>query len=191
MADMTFRAPRMTQRESAAWLGIIGVSGLLPAALDTQLQRDAQMTHFEFMVLSNLQLGPGEGMRMTALAEATYATLPRLSHVCARLDRRGDLTRRPCDQDRRATVVTLTPEGRRRLIHAMPGHIATARRLVIDALTAGQLDALAEISAVLLDRLGAPGGLDPVPARATTSEPARGRARTGSRAGEDDVVPPG
>lgn len=143
----------MNDQESAAWLGLTTVFSLLPATLDRQLQRDSGLTHFEFVVLSTLQLNPEPTMRMTTLAEATVATLPRLSHVCARLEKRGLITRSPSPEDRRATNVGLAGDGRRELILSIPGHIATARRLVIDALTPEQLDALAEITGVITDRL--------------------------------------
>lgn len=150
---MKQRVPRMNDQESAAWLGLTAAFQLLPAALDRQLQRDSGLTHFEFVVLSRLQLSPEPTMRMTALAEATVATLPRLSHVCGRLEKRGLIERSPCPEDRRATNVRLTSEGRRELIRSVPGHIATARRLVIDALTPDQLDALADIMGTINTRL--------------------------------------
>lgn len=153
---MTSTVPRMNDQESRAWMGLITVSQLLPAALDAQLQREAKLTHFEFSVLSVLQLSPNSTLRMTALARETAASLPRLSHVCARLEKRGLVDRFPCPEDGRATNVRLTTEGRKDLIHAMPGHIATARRLAIDALSPQQLDALADITQTIRDRLAEP-----------------------------------
>lgn len=145
--------PRMSEPESEAWLGLLRVVELLPAALDAQLQREGGMTHFEFMTLSMLRFAPESTLRMTALARSTNATLPRLSHVCARLERRGLIERFPCPEDRRATNARLTSAGRRELIHATPGHIALARQLVIDALSPEQLAALAGISTTIGDRL--------------------------------------
>jgi len=150
---MNYRVPRMTAEESAAWTGLMRVVELLPAALDAQLQRDAQMTHFEFIVLSNLQLVAESHVQMRELAHATNSTLPRLSRVCARLDERGLVERTPSPTDGRATLVTLTKAGRAALIRAMPGHVATARALVIDALTPPQLEALGEAAAVVGQRL--------------------------------------
>jgi DNA-binding MarR family transcriptional regulator len=143
----------MDERESRAWLGLVAVTQLLPAALDSQLQREAHLTHFEFMVLTALRFAPQSTLRMTALADATNASLTRLSHVCTRLEKRGIVERAPSADDRRATDIRLTGEGRRALITAMPGHIATARRLVIDALTPAQLDALADIAETITGRL--------------------------------------
>ncbi|MCS3444591.1 DNA-binding MarR family transcriptional regulator [Microbacterium phyllosphaerae] len=160
---MVFQVPRMDERESEAWLGLIAVSQLLPAALDSQLQRDAQLTHFEFMVLTALRFAPENTLRMTELAASTNATLPRLSHVCSRLATRGIVDRFPSPEDGRATNVRLTAEGRRELIHAMPGHIDTARRLVIDALTPAQLESLAEIATAITGRLTDGEHRSPVP----------------------------
>jgi DNA-binding MarR family transcriptional regulator len=155
------RVPRMNDQESQAWLGLTTVFSLLPSALDRQLQRDSGLTHFEFVVLSTLQLSPEPTLRMTAIAQATDATLPRLSHVCGRLEKRGLVARSPCAEDRRATNVGLTSDGRRELIRAVPGHIATARRLVIDALTPDQLDALTEITGAIIARLADESGDPP------------------------------
>jgi DNA-binding MarR family transcriptional regulator len=149
-----FQAPGMDEAESRAWLRLMRVVQLLPVVLDAQLQRDSGLTHFEFGVLSMLRFAPDRTMRMTALARETNATLPRLSHVCSRLEVRGLVTRATCAADRRATNVTLTPLGRRRLARATPGHIETARRLVIDALTPEQLLALASIGDAIGGRLG-------------------------------------
>lgn len=158
---MKRRVPRMNDQESQAWLGLVTVFQLLPSALDRQLQRDSGMTHFEFAVLSTLQLASEPAMRMTALARATDATLPRLSHVCGRLEKRGLVERFPCPADGRATNVRITGDGRRELIRAVPGHIATARRLVIDALTPDQLDALTEITGTIAARLADESGDPP------------------------------
>lgn len=150
---MTYKAPRMNERESRAWLGLINLVQLLPHTLDAQLQRDSDITHFEFTVLSNLYTAPESTMRMTELATSTAATLPRLSHVCTKLEKRGLVMRAPCPDDRRATNVVLTAAGRRHFIHAIPEHIALARKLVVDALTETELDALAVLSETIGARL--------------------------------------
>jgi DNA-binding MarR family transcriptional regulator len=150
---MSFAVPRMSPAEAAAWVGLIRVCDLLPSALDSQLQHDSSMTHFEFGVLSVLRTTPDSTITMTELAEATNATLSRLSHVCRRLQSRGLVERTASQQDRRVTEVRLTTAGRRELVRATPGHIALARRLVIDALDADDLADLARITATLEERL--------------------------------------
>jgi len=152
---MARRVPRMDDRESSAWLHLITVLELLPPALDAQLRRDAGLTHFEFVVLSMLRFAPDQSMRMKALAAGVASTLPRLSHVVARLEARGLVLRETADDDRRASDVRLTDEGRRALVLATPGHIATVRRLVFDVLDDAGIDKLDEVASRIAH------GLDP------------------------------
>lgn len=165
---MQTTVPRMNEREAQAWLGLITVLQLLPNALNAQLLRDSGVTHFEFSVLSTLYTASEPVMGMTELARRTDSTLPRLSHVCSRLEQRGFIERTPRPTDRRATDVRLVTKGRQKLIHAIPGHIALVRSLVIDALSPDQIDALAGITAAIEPRLNADAarrGADPASAR--------------------------
>jgi DNA-binding MarR family transcriptional regulator len=150
---MTYLGPRMSPAEGAAWLGLIKVCELLPNELDSQLQRDASLTHFEFQVLTFLRFKQDSTAPMSEIADGTTATLSRLSHVCSRLQLRGLVEKSVDPGDRRVTRVTLTGAGRRVLIHAIPGHIQTARHLVIDALSDEDLAHLTRITALLGERL--------------------------------------
>ena len=143
---MTRLVPRLDEQESAAWLALVSLIELLPSALDSQLQRDSDMTHFEFSVLSLLRFSPDQTLRMSELAAGTTATLPRLSHVVTRLEKRGVLERLPRPEDKRATNVRLTDLGRRALIRATPGHIELVRSAVIERLDRDQLSQLADIA---------------------------------------------
>ena len=97
--------------QHAAWVKLVAVVELLPGVLDTQLRRDAGLTHFEYFVLAMLSEAPERTLRMTSLAQRTNATLPRLSHVVRRLEDRGLVRRFPCPDDGRATNAQLTDEG--------------------------------------------------------------------------------
>ena len=143
----------LTSGQLAAWVRLTAVLELLPAALDSQLRRDAQLTHFDYYVLAMLSEAPEHTLRMTALAERTTATLARLSHVVHRLEGRGLLERFPCPQDRRATNARLTEAGWQKVRDSAPGHAAAVRENVIDALTPEQIAQLGEISEAILHRL--------------------------------------
>lgn len=133
---------RMSAQQSRAWLALISTAELLPAALDAQLQHDASMTHYEFILLSTLQRrGP---LRLSDLAAATNATLPRASKVVGRLQKRALIARQDSEEDRRSVLLTLTTQGRRELVLATPDHLDTVHRLVLDRLTTEQLDQLAD-----------------------------------------------
>jgi DNA-binding MarR family transcriptional regulator len=139
--------------ELAAWVRLAAVLEVLPGALDSQLRRDAQMTHFEYFVLAMLSEAPRHTLRMTALAALTNATLPRLSHVVRRLEDRGLIERHPCPQDARATNAHLTDAGVQKVRDAAPGHVANVRQHVIGALSPDQVQQLTDITEAILGRL--------------------------------------
>ncbi|MFC8501239.1 MarR family winged helix-turn-helix transcriptional regulator [Pedococcus sp. NPDC057267] len=143
----------LDEQERAAWLRLAAVMELLPAALDAQLRRDAGVSHFDYFVLAMLSEAPERTLRMTALAQRTSASLPRLSHVVNKLEGRGLVERFPCPEDRRATNARLTGAGCDLVLEAAPGHVETVRRLVVDALTAAQVRQLERIGDAMLSRL--------------------------------------
>ena len=145
--------PWLTADQLRAWVGLLSVVELLPSALDSQLRRDSNLTHFDYQVLAMLSEAPGRRLRMTSLAQRTSATLPRLSHVAERLEARGLVERMPNPDDARATDAHLTEAGWQVLVGAAPGHVRTARALVVDALTDEQIAQLEQITAALLTRL--------------------------------------
>jgi DNA-binding MarR family transcriptional regulator len=152
----------LSEEELEAWVRLAAVLELLPGVLDSQLRRDADLTHFEYYVLAMLSEAPDRTLRMTALAARTNATLPRLSHVVRRLADRGLAERFPCPDDGRATDVRLTAAGWAKLRESAPGHVANVRQHVIDALTPEQIRHLGEITEALLTRLDPNGAMTPI-----------------------------
>lgn len=142
-----------------AWVKLVAVVELLPGVLDSQLRRDAGMSHFEYFVLAMLSEAEARTLRMTDLAQRTNATLPRLSHVVRRLEDRGLVERFPCPDDGRATNARLTQSGMAQVVAAAPGHAANVRHHVIDALSPQQVGQLGEIADALLSRLDPAGGM--------------------------------
>jgi DNA-binding MarR family transcriptional regulator len=152
--------------ERQAWLRLIAVAELLPAALDAQLRRDSGLTHFEYFVLAMLSEAPERTLRMTALAQRTNATLPRLSHVVRRLEQRGLVERFPCPEDGRATNARLTTAGWDIVNEAAPGHVMTVRKLVLDPLSPTQVTQLRSIGDAMLAVLDPDGHMTRPPAPA-------------------------
>ena len=151
----------LDDEQQAAWVRLIAMVELLPGVLDTQLRREADLTHFEYFLLAMLSEAPERTLRMTALAVRTNATLPRLSHVVRRLEERGLVERFPCPEDGRATNARLTEAGWAKVVETAPGHVATVRRNVIDALTPEQVGQLAAIAGAVLDRIDPDGAMSP------------------------------
>ena len=143
----------LDDREIGAWMRLAAVLELLPGALEAQLRRDSDLSHFEYWVLSMLSEAPERTLRMSVLASRTSATLPRLSHVVQRMEDRGFIERLSCPSDRRATNARLTEEGWNKVVAAAPGHVENVRQQVIDRLTPAQLEDLAGISERILEQL--------------------------------------
>jgi len=143
----------LDEEQLDAWVKLVAVVELLPGVLDSQLRRDAGLTHFEYFVLAMLSEADEHTLRMTTLAQRTNATLPRLSHVVRRLEDRDLVERFPCPEDGRATNARLTAAGMAEVMSAAPGHVENVRHHVVDALTPAQLAQLGEIADVLLQRL--------------------------------------
>ncbi|TMG21493.1 MAG: MarR family transcriptional regulator [Chloroflexi bacterium] len=118
---------------------------LLPAAIDSQLEREAGMSHFEFGVMAALSRQPGRRLQLKDLAVVANGSLSRLSHVISRLERQG-WVRRMSGANGRATNAELTDKGYSKLMKAGPIHFAEVRRLVFDVLTPEEVKELRRVT---------------------------------------------
>ena len=132
------------------WAMLMAVLEMLPSALDTQLKRDAGLNHFEYMILAGLSDAPGHTMGMTQLSLFASGSLSRLSHAVGRLEAKGWVARTPAGAGR-SVEVSMTAEGRSMMQRVAPGHVAEARRLVVDPLGPRRLAALGRACRTILD----------------------------------------
>lgn len=157
----------LTTEELETWAAVATVMEWLPAALDAQLQRDAQLTHFEYGVLYALAHAPDGTLRMSVLSGYANSSLSRLSRAATRLESKGWMRRAPDPADGRFTLAILTDPGRKKVHEATPGHVRTVRQLVLDRLTKPQTRQLREISRRIMRAIRSDEGWTP-PAPATT-----------------------
>jgi DNA-binding MarR family transcriptional regulator len=139
-------AVRLAGEDLETWAALATVLEWLPSALDAQLQRDADLTHFEYGVLFALASAPDRRLRMSVLAGYANSSLSRLSRAVSRLESRGWVRRVLDPTDGRYTLAVLTDPGVTKVDEATPGHVRTVRRLVLDTLTQPQTRQLREIS---------------------------------------------
>jgi DNA-binding MarR family transcriptional regulator len=139
--------------ELRAWLRLAGVMLKLSPALDSQLQRDSDLTHFDYLCLAMLSESDERRLAMSELAGRTNASLSRLSHVVSKLERRGWVARAPSPQSRRVTLVDLTEDGGKVLVAAAPGHVETVRSLVFEGLSRADVAALERVAGHIVDRI--------------------------------------
>ncbi|MFC4373080.1 MarR family winged helix-turn-helix transcriptional regulator [Nocardia halotolerans] len=138
--------------EQRAWQAIVALMTRIPGALDTRLQRESGLTHFEFRVLSLLSEEAGHRMQLSDLAHKANASLSRLSHVVSKLERLG-WAHRDSTAGRRGVHAVLTDEGFEKVLAATPGYVDAVRKLVLDGLDPDQIARLADLGETLSARL--------------------------------------
>ncbi len=144
----------LSDEQQAAWRPFVALLLRLPAVLDAQLQRDAGITHFDYLVLSALSEAPRRTLRMSELAAIASSSLSRLSHVVSRLEAKGWVRREPCPGDGRFINAVLTEEGWHKVAATAPGHVAAVRELLVDTLTEEEFAQLGTLSEKILAAQG-------------------------------------
>ena len=142
----------LTESQQEAWRSLVALVTRLPAALDAQLQRDAQLTHFDYFVLAVVSENPQRRIQLRDLAEYANASLSRLSHVITKLEKAG-WVRRESIQGSRGSYAVLTDAGMDKVVASAPGHVATVQALIFDGLSESEVGELATLSATLLAQL--------------------------------------
>jgi DNA-binding MarR family transcriptional regulator len=151
MVDMEQRG--LTERELRAWRAFFQMQEVLRSRIEQQLQADSGLSNADYTVLVALSEAPGGRLRAYELSNELGWEKSRLHHQLTRMCKRGLVERRSGAS--RAMYAVIRPEGRTALEQAAPSHAQEVRRLVIDRLTAEQIDHLAEISNAVLDHLHA------------------------------------
>jgi DNA-binding MarR family transcriptional regulator len=136
--------------EQRAWRSYLRAGTLLAARLNRQLQRESGLSLPEYEVLVRLSEAPEGTLRPVQLGRALDWEQSRLSHMLARMARRGFIVRQDCPGDRRGALIVLTGHGRQVIESAAPGHVAAVRHLVFDRMDAGQAAAFGQIFEAIL-----------------------------------------
>lgn len=143
-ADRDARAPWLTDSEQTVWRAYLRGSRLLTEALEHDLQPHG-VSLSEYEILALLSEAPGEGMRMSVLAEIVVYSRSRLSHTAMRLERRGYVRRERIPGDRRGVGLCLTPRGHDLILRLAPVHVRGVRAHLIDLLDPAQLRTLGHV----------------------------------------------
>lgn len=143
----------LTESQHRAWRGYLALNTQLNAELSRQLQGGSDLSLADFEVLVQLTDSPDGRVRSFQLGRALQWEKSRLSHQVTRMERRGLVSREGCPSDGRGAFVVVTPEGRRAIEAAAPGHVEAVHRLFFDVLSEEQVATLTEISDQVLARL--------------------------------------
>src|ERR1700709_1282669 len=147
----------LSAEEQPAWRRTAAVMQLLPAALDAQLQRDAGLTQFSYLVLAMLSETDGHVMPMSELASMVSSSLSRLSHVVSRLEQQGWVAREPCAGNGRVTMARLTDAGWAKVVATARGPAGGGGRVGVAAVGPDRIADLDAITGAILRCLD-PGG---------------------------------
>jgi DNA-binding MarR family transcriptional regulator len=150
---MTSDVPWLNAQEEHLWRGWTRLNTELSATLQRELQADAQLSGSDYEVLVHLTDNPEGRMRVSDLARLLQWERSRVSHHLTRMERRGLVERSECAEDGRGAFIGVTAAGRTAIEHAAPGHVASVRRLVFDALDADEVGDLAAVIDKLLTRV--------------------------------------
>ena len=150
---MTDDVPWLSAEERVAWMALSAVIIKLPGVLDAQLQRDARLSFFEFMIMAVLSEKEGRSEQMSEIAAATNASLSRLSHAVSRLERAGWIERERLPGAGRRTRAVLTAAGYDAVVAAAPGHVRRVRELVVDVVDPDGLAALRQVCEQVLAQI--------------------------------------
>ena len=144
----------LSDSEVEVWRTFYSMRRTLDRALDLQLQRDSQVSASEYEILLAINLAPGRQLRVKDIAGAIGWEKSRVSHLVARMEKRGLLSRTECELDARGSWIILTADGRRAILGATRGHVAAIRRYFFDVLGDDEAERLKSLSARVVQAIG-------------------------------------
>ena len=132
------------------WLRLYTCATMNERQVDSMLKREFGSSLPRFDLLSQLERAP-QGLRMSELSARMLTTGGNVTWLATALEKEGFVSRRVAPEDRRATLVRLTPTGRRHF-----GAMARAHERLItrtfDGLTAAERRSLHELLGTLKAR---------------------------------------
>lgn len=146
----------LDEREQRAWRALQLMQMRVDGELARRLADESAMSYPDYVVLVALTDQPDGRLRPYELGATLGWEKSRLSHHVNRMVKRGFVEKQHCDSDRRGAFVAITPEGRKAIEAAAPGHVEAVRELFVDRLSADQLDALADVAETVLAGFDAP-----------------------------------
>jgi DNA-binding MarR family transcriptional regulator len=143
----------LSEREMRAWMGFRRMRLLLGLRLQRDLGSQSGLSEADYDVLSSLSSAEDGRMRLSDLARHMRWSPSRLSHHVSRMHERGLVDREATADDGRGSMLVLTDLGAATITAAAPGHVASVREHFIDLLTSDEIDAFADLTERIVQRL--------------------------------------
>ncbi len=145
----------LDEHEQRAWRTLQFMQLRLTGRLAADVATTSDLSYPDYLVLVALSDRPDGRARLFELAGVLGWEKSRVSHQVTRMTGRGLLRKERCDGDRRGAFVVVTEPGRKAIEAAAPHHVAMVRRLFVDPLTPGELDAITSAAEKILAVLDA------------------------------------
>jgi DNA-binding MarR family transcriptional regulator len=141
-------------RQLGTYFVLTEAVSLLQHQVERQLQAEGGISYVQFQLLARLAEAHGP-LTMTQLADGVVYSRSGLTYQAGLLERAGRINRAPSADDERATLVTITGNGRALFYRLLPGHVQVIRRLLVDPLTDDDLHHLGDIMTRVRDHMRA------------------------------------
>lgn len=133
-----------------AWMKFCEVVDVARVALNRDLQREAEVTLAESLVLCQVAMAPGGRLRMVDIAGLLTIGKSAVTKTVDRLEQRGLLVRERDRADRRTVHATLTDEGARVFDVAQPAFVGAVIDHFASPLSESELHQLGTITEKVL-----------------------------------------
>ncbi|MDR7276521.1 MarR family winged helix-turn-helix transcriptional regulator [Catenuloplanes atrovinosus] len=134
------------------YFALMEAAGLLQHHVEQQLRAEGGLSYVQFQLLARLADAKGR-LSMTELADGVVYSRSGLTYQAGLLEKAGLITRGPCPDDERATLVTITDDGLALLQRVLPGHVRVTRELLFAPLGPDDLRHLGDIMARVRDHM--------------------------------------
>ena len=145
--------PALDADQLDAYFALTEAVSLLQHQVEQQLRAEGGISYVQFQLLARLAAARGQ-LTMTDLADGVVYSRSGLTYQAGLLEQAGLITRGPSPDDERATLVTITDDGRALLGQVMPGHIQVTR-LLLDPLSDQDVNQLRDIMTRVRDHMRA------------------------------------
>jgi DNA-binding MarR family transcriptional regulator len=141
-------------QQLGTYFALMEAVSLLQHEVEQQLRAEGDLSSVQFQLLARLAGADGQ-LTMTQLADGVVYSRSGLTYQAGLLEKAGLVARGPSPDDERATLVTITEDGRALLDRVLPGHIEVVRRLLLEPLSDEDLHQLGDIMTRVRDHMRA------------------------------------
>jgi DNA-binding MarR family transcriptional regulator len=146
--------PPLDPAQLGTYFVLMEAVSLLQHQVEQQLRAEGGISYVQFQLLARLAHGDGP-LTMTELADGVVYSRSGLTYQAGLLEKSGLITRDPSPDDDRATLVSVTDDGRALVDRVLPGHVQVVRSLLFDPLAGDDVRHLGDVMTRVRDHMRA------------------------------------